>query len=480
MQDQELRGDKKVDTLRVALLGFSLISTIVFSFFLFYITLQYAANFEEFLPDTSEISRALVRLFKVLLIFVLILPHLISFIVWFVTPSFVKRWYNLQTLPPEYNYIHDSVQKIASKMGISPPNLLYTQKDIANCFNLGRTERESTIVISKWLACTLHSDQLEAVLIHEMAHTKNRDVTLMAYFSAVKRVIVLFPLFFLLSFLYIPLHFGEPLLWWVNASELSALFLVFFGCLLFVCILIVFGIQWFSRLREVAADARVSLFTDKNILKRTLYMLACARSMRMLFVSSSLMISGPRWGGILSTHPPLNERYFNLDKKRFIIDTSKPLPLTFCFTTALSMLLFTTFITYVIAAPCLFITQLVDWITWLAFLFPVIIGGLLVSYCPYLSLKYIGIIIILITVISSVFYFGLMVFLYVNWAISTPPPPYMPPGCTAVMDATGIGWNVDWIATIIYLLRQRILFGILTFLITILLRFVKKVYMTQR
>jgi hypothetical protein len=36
------------------------------------------------------------------------------------------------------------------------------------------------------------------------------------------------------------------------------------------------------------------------------------------------MISGTKsGGGIFSTHPPLYERYINLNKMRFIVDTSK-------------------------------------------------------------------------------------------------------------------------------------------------------------
>lgn len=470
---RELGGHKEVDTLRVALVGFSLISVIVVSLFLLYVSLQYATAQEEFLPDTSEMSIAMVHLFRKLLIFVLILPQVISLILWVVTPTLVKRRYNLQTLPPEYSYIHDSVQKIASKMGISPPKILYTQREVANCFNLGRTEHESTIVISKWLADHTTPDELKAVLIHEMAHTKNRDVTLMAYFSAVKRVIVFLPLFLLVGFVYIPLYFGESLLLWLGAPEILVFFLIFFGCLVFVCILIIFGIQWFSRLRETAADARVSLFIDKNTLKRTLYKLACARCMRMLFVSSSLMISGASGGGILSTHPPLNERYLNLDRKRFIIDTSKPLPLTFYFTTAISMALLTELISLVIVAPCMFITELIDWITGIAFLYPVIIGGLLVSYYHYLSIKHIGVITILITIIKSLFLFGSMIYSSAGWVISPTAPGYVPPGYNAAMDAIGIGWGVDWIASF------ALLFGTLTFLITIFLRFVKA-YVKQR
>lgn len=468
---------KSLDTLRVALLGFSLISIIILSLSVFYAALYFAANHEEFPPDNSDLSMAVLRIFKVLLTVVLVLPQVISLVIWLATPSSIKRWYNLQPLPPEYAYVYDYVQEIASKMVIKPPKILYTQKEVINCFNLGRTEWESTIVISKWLADHLDSDELQAVLIHEMAHTKNRDVTLMAYFSAVRRVIFLLPLFFLLSLLCFPLPFGFSSLWWLNAPELLVISLILFGCTTFVCILIIFGIHWFSRLREIAADARASLLTDRNILKRTLYKLACARYTRMLFVSSCLMISGTkRGGGIFSTHPSLYERYFNLNKERFIIDTSTP-SLKFCFNTALSIFLFTFFITIVMVIPFIFI-EWGTWIMWFSFLSPVIIAGLLFFYYPYLSLKHSGVIIILVTVIGSVVLFGLMLFQYVNSPYLSSPPQYAPRGIATANSM--VPENVDWIATFTLFLRQRILFAILTFLITVFLRLAKDVYKTWR
>jgi hypothetical protein len=370
-------------------------------------------------------------------------------------------------------YIRDFVQEIASKMGILPPKILYTQKGVTNCFNLGKTEHDSTIVISKWLADTLNADELKAVLIHEIAHTKNRDVTLMAYFSAVKRVIILLPLVVLTGFVCIPVYFGVSPLKFLNSPDILAFFLVFFGYLTFVCILIIFGIQWFSRMRESAADARVSLFIDKPVLKRTLYKLASVRSMRMIFVSSSLMISGSRKGGILSSHPALHERYFDLDKEKYIIDTGN-IPLAFYFSTALSIFLFTTFLRFVFVGFGLFIVPLVDWGTSIAYVFPFITGGILELYYSYLSLKNSGVIIIFFIVISSVFYFGLVVYTYIMYITLSVPPTYIPPGYAAAMDAVGIGKNVYWIATTAFLLRQRILFGIYAFLVVFLLRIIKK------
>jgi Zn-dependent protease with chaperone function len=475
---KELKGQKEVDTLRVTLLGFSLISFIILVLCVGYISFYFATNYEEFSPDDSKESQDLLSISKILLVVVLVLPQVFAFMLWLVMPSFVKHWYNLQPLPPEYTYIHDLVQEIASKIGVSPPKILYTHKEVPNCFNMGRTERESTIIISKWLADHSTLDELKAVLLHEMAHTKNRDVTLMAYLSAAKRIILLVPLFFLFGVVTLPSFFDYSPLLYLEAPEISAFLLVFFGFITFLSILLVLGIQWFSRLREIAADARVSLFIDKNILKRTLYKLACARSMRMLFISSSLMISGgKKGGGIFSGHPLLHERYLNLDRKRFIVDTRKSPPLTFCFTTALSIFVFTTFINIVVAVPSLFIEG-GTWLAWLFFIFSAITAGLLFFYYPYLSIKYSIVIIMLITVIGSVFFLGLMVFAYWSSFSFSSPPPYIPPQINFPPQSI-VPKNVDWIGTLVFFVLHRIVFATLTFLFTVFLRLAKTVLMAR-
>ena len=475
MQNGEPKGRKEVDTLRVSLLGFSLISIIIISLSVFYIFLHSAANWEGFIPYTSDTSITLLNIFKRLLLTVLIFPQVISLAVWLLMPLFVKHRYNLEPLPPEHTCIYDCVKEIASEMGISPPKILYTDREVANCFNLGRTESESTIVISAWLVNHLDPDELKAVLIHEMAHTKNRDVTFMAYFSAVRRVFSLLPLLFLVSLVYIPLYYGFSPLWYLEAPEIMALFLVLFGCIAFVCILLIFGIQWFSRLREVAADARASLLIDKNILKRTLYKLACVRSFRMLFVSSCLMMSGGKGSGILSTHPSLYERYVYLNRERFIIDTGKSPSLRFCFTTALSMFLFTIFISYVVMLPFLLLLKPIYWNVGLVFFLPTLTAMLLFLYYPYLSMKYIGVIITWITAVGSVFYVGCLLFGYVGWVMFRPSPQDFPSTFIDFMDEI-VPVDVDLVATLVFFVLQRIIFAVLTFLITGSLRYAKKVY----
>jgi Zn-dependent protease with chaperone function len=465
MHDIELNRSKEVDTLRVSLLGFSLISVVIFSLSVTYLLIRSGVNYEGFLSDPSDFSLSLLGVLRVLLIIVFILPQVISLLVWYCIPVLIKRWYNLQALPPRYMHVYDLMQKVSSEMGILPPEILYTPQKVANCFNLGRTERESTIVISKWIVDNLQSDELEAVLTHEMAHTKNRDVTLMAYLSAAKLVLVLLPPLFLICLLYFPLHFGISPRVYLNFPIIWVGFIFF----TFGCIILILGIHWFSRLREVAADARVSLFVDKNSLKRALYKLACARSTKMLIIPSCLVTCRAK-GGFLSTHPPLHERYRNLDKKKCIIDPSDPPSLMFCFTTALSIFLFTEFMGYIISIVCYFATNQVPQGVGVV-LFLVITVGLLFSYFYYLSIKYIGLIVFLITVMNFALILGLTLYSFITWIIFPARIENLPPERLAVVDFVR---TTDFAATTQFLLLQTVLIGVLIFLIVGFLRFVQK------
>jgi hypothetical protein len=123
----------------------------------------------------------------------------------------------------------------------------------------------------------------------------------------------------------------------------------------------------------------------------------------------------------------------------------------------------------------------IEWgtqVMWFSFLLPVITAGLLFFYYPYLSMKYICVLIFLITAIGSVVYFGFMLQAYASSLIFPSPLQGVPPGGTSAM-SIAVPEKVDFIASIIYFLRQRVLFAILTFLITVFLRLTKELYKTS-
>ena len=476
MCNEEPMGFKEVDTLRVGLLGVSLISIIAISYPIGYFALYSMANYQELLPEILVDSPLIfedieiIRVLKIVSVFMFVLPQIISLILWLVMPSFIEYRYSLEALPPKYEYIDDLMKKIALKIGIRPPNMLYNRRNAATCFNMGKREGESTIVVSEWLLTSLDADELEAALTHEMAHTKNRDVTLMAYFAAVRWAILLSPGCISLGFLYFSFRFSSSPLAFLYLPGFWVLIAVFF----LVYIFLAFGIQWFSRLRETAADARASLFVDKDVLKRTIYKVACARHARMFFVSSCLEISSPYAGGIFSTHPGLYKRYKNIDKKKYIIETGNPPSLKFCVSSAFSIFIFTLLVGYISTVLYVYTTSQLPQDIPFVFLGPALTAGLLLLYYEYLPWKYISAVILLISLIHFAVFFVFMLLSYFVWEyFLLPVTEILPPESMAIVDAS-TRYGGDLLDMVEALLKQRILFLVITFLITGFLRYVKK------
>lgn len=460
-----------MDTLRIGLLGFSLISLIIIAYPISYFAVHSATSYQELLPGVPASEISIMRNVRILSIFMFILPQIISLLLWYVMPSFVRRWYSLEALPPRYTYVYDIVKKIASRMGVQPPAVLYTQKNVANCFNLGKRESESTIVISNWLVTRLHSEELEAVLAHEIAHTKNRDVTLMAYFSAARWIILFSPLFAICGLIYFSFQSSKSPIGYLYDPWFWSLIIPF----LLVYISLILGIQWFSRLREITADAQASLFVDKNILKRILYKLACARATQMALVSPCLMMSSAHgFGGILSTHPPVYKRYLMLDKKKYIIDTGEPPSFRFCFTSAVSIFIFTQLVILIFSTLYVSSTKQMPQDMPFIFISPIITAFILVLYYEYIPWKYLGFIVLLIAFLKvMILSMSALFFSFIVQRFLLPLIEVFPPENKLVVESVVMqGGNLS--ETAIDLLEHEAQFFIITFLIMISLKYAKK------
>ncbi|MBU7013585.1 MAG: M48 family metalloprotease [Theionarchaea archaeon] len=384
MCNGELAPNQGVDTSRVALLGFALVSIIVFAFPVGYIFMNAAITFQIQLPGMSIVTPALIEAEKTISICMFFLPQPIFLAMWAGMPFLIKKWYNLVPLPSEYDYISGLAKRIASTMGVPVPTILYTSRDIPNCFNLGRRDGESTIVLSRWLFTNLSEEECGTVLAHEMAHTKNRDVTLMAYFTAVQQSVFLVPFLFLMGLVYFILKVGFSIGIIFHVTLLWILVIFLFLVYVFLAL----GILWFSRLREAAADARVSLCFDKEALKRALYKLTCGHSVNMLLVSPSLRISATGGiGGILSAHPSLSKRFRILETREYLITLDRPPSLRFCFTSAIGLFIFSQLVTSMVSTPYFLAVKHQPPNVPFIFLGPIIIACLLAVYFDYLPSK---------------------------------------------------------------------------------------------
>jgi heat shock protein HtpX len=87
-------------------------------------------------------------------------------------------------LRPEENPELDAmVAKLANQAGIPKPRIGICPINVPNAFTFGGTQKGARLCVTTRLLELLQSDELEAVLGHEIAHIKQRDIAFMSVFS---------------------------------------------------------------------------------------------------------------------------------------------------------------------------------------------------------------------------------------------------------------------------------------------------------
>lgn len=82
----------------------------------------------------------------------------------------------------EYSVIGDIVSSLAKRIGLrSPPMIRILSTAEPTCFVFGRWSRDARLVVSSKMVDILESNELEAVLLHELSHIKNRDMVFMTW-----------------------------------------------------------------------------------------------------------------------------------------------------------------------------------------------------------------------------------------------------------------------------------------------------------
>ena len=118
---------------------------------------------------------------------VLILVGILLVVQYFTSDKLVLRAVRAKEVSPEeMPQLHGIVERLAQVVDIPKPKVALADTDIPNAFVTGRNLRNSVVCVTSGLMKRLDDAELEAVLGHELAHIKNRDVTVMtlaAFFS---------------------------------------------------------------------------------------------------------------------------------------------------------------------------------------------------------------------------------------------------------------------------------------------------------
>ena len=214
--------------------------------------------------------------------------------------------------PQEAPELHSIVERLSMLADMPKPRVAIMPTPVPNAFATGRNPQNAVVAVTEGLMRQLSTQEVEAVLAHEISHVKNRDVSVMtiaSFFATVASFIV--QNFFFISM-------GQ------DRENRGAGVLIYFVSLL-VYLISFFLIRALSRYREYSADRGAAFLTGSpgmlssalkkisGTMKRVPEQdLRQAEGMNAFYILPAL--TGDTFAELLSTHPSLEKRLAYLRK----------------------------------------------------------------------------------------------------------------------------------------------------------------------
>lgn len=95
--------------------------------------------------------------------------------------------------PQEAPELHSIVERLAMRADMPKPRVAVMPTSIPNAFATGRNPSNAVVAVTNGLMQQLTTQEVEAVLAHEISHVKNRDVAVMtiaSFFATVASFII--------------------------------------------------------------------------------------------------------------------------------------------------------------------------------------------------------------------------------------------------------------------------------------------------
>jgi len=148
----------------------------------------------------------------------------------------------------EHPELHATIERLCQQADLPKPTVAVADTEVPNAFAAGRSQKNSTVCVTRGLQRTLDDEEMEGVLAHELAHVKNRDVMVMTIAS------------FLSTLAFMVVRFGF-LFGGGRNRQGGGQMLVAIGVSLAVWIVSFMLIRLLSRYREYAADRGAAAIT---------------------------------------------------------------------------------------------------------------------------------------------------------------------------------------------------------------------------
>ncbi len=218
--------------------------------------------------------------------------------------------------PRELPRLQETVERVAALAGVPRVRVGIIETPVPNAFAMGKSLRSATVVVTRGLLRLLDKEELEAVIAHEIAHVRNRDVlvmTIAGFFVVVAQLVFRFLLwgghgrsnsdrdrrgFIVIAFLMLV----SLVVWLVGQLLLLAL----------------------SRYREFVADRMAGILTGRPLALASALLKISGEveripheDLREVQEMAAFFIVPPLHGdsllALFSTHPPVQERIRRLE-----------------------------------------------------------------------------------------------------------------------------------------------------------------------
>lgn len=215
--------------------------------------------------------------------------------------------------PVLHRELYNAVENMSIASGLPMPKVYIMKGDSINAFATGRDPAHSSICVTMGALKSLNKQELEGVIGHEMAHIANYDIRFITTIAVVVGAISIFSQMFLRSL-------------WYNSGDSdsgSKGNIIFFFIAIVLAILAPIAVTLvqlaISRKREFMADAGSVQFTRYppgliNSLKKIKgeseqkeKSTNIPKAVAPMFFSSAAAAK-EKVSGLLSTHPPINQR----------------------------------------------------------------------------------------------------------------------------------------------------------------------------
>ncbi|MBT8046792.1 MAG: protease HtpX [Xanthomonadales bacterium] len=238
-----------------------------------------------------------------------------SFISLALSKFLAKRSMGVQVIEQPRNtteqWLLSTVQRQAKEAGIAMPEVGVFNSPEPNAFATGMRRNSALVAVSTGLLNHMNSDEVEAVLGHEVSHVANGDMVTLALIQGVVNTFVIF-----LS--RVIGHVVDRVVFKTERGYGPAYFITSIVAQIFLSILASMIVMWFSRRREFRADEGGAQLSSRQNMASALRALQRRSEHEDLPGEfAAFGISGSKAGGLkrlFMSHPPLEERIAALER----------------------------------------------------------------------------------------------------------------------------------------------------------------------